>query len=403
MNFFTFGPNLGFKVVWFGTWDASSSSSWFPNQTTPEPNQWVTLLRATGAFEQFWVLAPGFPDTQEEGGTEMSKEKHVGGLDTSKTQAELATALKDFLTKAAPDGLGIDAAKIDKISVVVDASGKPRGFGFFEAADDVATAVDVTGKDVTGLGRITIKDRRPKPAPAPAPTPAPTPPAATPPAAPPPPPATPATPAAPARRTTTPRTTATRTITTRGSPDTCWKALIGLGVLLGLIGVILAIVLRGTKDEEARQGVQDVSARVDNLDRKVDESQRTILQAITASEGRLATRLEQLEQDNNIVVPPAPAPAPVTAPVPPTPTKPSSDQVGHHPVDDGGHHGGARSGGRSRNDEQDAAIAALQAGLAERQRVDEIQNNAIGTHVCRGGHQPVVCQYMAEHFGRQFE
>jgi len=343
-------------------------------------------------------------------------EKHVGGLELTKTQAELAAGLKDFLTKAPPDGKGIDAAKISNIVVKVHPDGKPKGFAFFDAEDSIAASVDVTGMDIPGLGKITIKNSTGKkiggattsPTPAPTPTPAPVAPAPTPT------PATPATPAAPARRTTTPRTTATRTTATRASGTKVWLiivlGLLALAVIAAAIVLPLTIGGKTTEDPVARQGLREVNARVDNLS-EVTNQTNTIVKDIQEA---LRSKQE----------PPALAPAPV--PVPPAPMLVPAPAPNHHPVDNG-----ARPRPPSRLDDMEAdwrtAIAAeraeriaadaalrtdLQAETAERKavdaeqaRIDQILTNWNGADTCRrsDARSRQGCQYLEQELGRQFE
>lgn len=326
----------------------------------------------------------------EEEGREMSKEKHVGGLDVAKSKADLEAGLKDFLTKAAPDGLGIDPTKILKIDVKTDAAGKARGYGFIEVEDAVAAAVDVTGKDVPGLGKLTIKDSTGKPAATPSPAaparPAHPAPAATPAATPP---ATPATPAAPARRTTTTR-----------RPTWHFAALIVAIVILAIIAGIGYGLIKdhdgNAVDPEARQLARTADTKADQAIAGL-----TALRSDVSGVKNDVTAIREILERGQRQPPVPPAPAPV----PPTPATPTPDHVGHHAAD--GDHYVSR---RTRLDDHDDAIAALQARVSQLEtndaahtRTEEVLVNAVGTHTCRGGHQPVVCQYMAEHFGRQFQ
>jgi hypothetical protein len=351
----------------------------------------------------------------------MSIKMHVKGMDPTKTKGDAELGLRTAATTAPPDGAGCDPTKMEEIAVPPDAAGKCRGFGFVTASDAETAAKfkTLSGRVIPALGPgpLTITDARPererdddrggrdrddrrggrdrddeRPRREP------------PAAAPPTPPAPPAT---PARRTPTPRTTPPAT---RGSNlDGCWKMLIGLGVLLGVAGIILAIVLRNAVDPEARQMAR-------TADTKADQA-ITGLTALRSDmndvKGGIA-EIQEILKSGRQAQPPAPAPAP--APVPPAPA-PTPDQVGHHPVDGGHHGGGTQSVGRTRLDDHDDAIAELRAKDAEQDRqiaelqvhdrehtrVETVLANFDGAHACRGPHDQTGCAYLVEQLGRQFQ
>jgi len=187
--------------------------------------------------------------------------------------------------------------------------------------------------------------------------------------------------------------------------------------LLALAVIAAAIVLPltlGGGDPEAREMAHKALTGLETLQKDLPSQMADAVKAGTAD---LREQIGRLERDNHMDVPPTPAPAPVP-PAPVAPPASAPDRIGHHPVDDGGHYG-ARSGGRTRNDEQDARIAALEARatanerhdaeqdrlLAEQARIQQVLVEWNGTDACRRGdaRSRQGCQYLEAQLGRQFE